>query len=109
MTQQLTIDDAIAAGEHHGAHCLSKAERSDPEFSARAEAAMLAHLRAVGSCSGEDLTTIARAKGAVPHDDRAFGPVFKSMARRGLIRCVGFCLRKRGHGTAGGRIWGIGG
>jgi hypothetical protein len=107
--QQLSIDDAIQAGNHGMSVCLNKAEEGDPKFSEKASEAIVAHLRVVGQCSGEVLTDVARAKGAVPHDDRAFGAVFKSLARRGLIRHVGFCLRTKGHGTAGGRIWGIAG
>lgn len=106
---QLRIEDAIAAGDTAMARCLDRAQRTDPSFSERAAEAMVAHLRVVRQASGEDLTNIARAKGAVPPDDRAFGPVFKSLARRGLIQHVGFCLRTKGHGTAGGRIWGIAG
>ena len=87
--------------------CFAKAKQIDPDFSAKAEAAILAHLQAVGQCPGEDLTEIAKAHGAIPQDDRAFGAVYQSLSRRGLIKTVGFCLRKRGNGTAGGRIWGI--
>lgn len=87
--------------------CFAKAEQIDPDFSTKAEAAILAHLRTVGQCPGEDLTEIAKAHGAVPHDDRAFGAVYQSLSRRGPIKTVAFCLRKRGHGTAGGRVWGL--
>ena len=104
---QLTIDDAIAAGAHGMAVCLDKAQQGNPRFAELAEAAILDHLRVVRRCSGEVLTDVARAKGARPHDDRAFGAVFKSMAKKGLIRQAGFCLRAKGHGTAGGRIWEI--
>jgi hypothetical protein len=104
---QLTIDDAIAAGDAGMARSLAAAERRDPEFSTKAEEAMLAHLRVVKRCSGEVLTDIARARGAVPKDDRAFGSIFKSLARREKIRAAGFCLRVKGHGTAGGRLWEI--
>jgi hypothetical protein len=104
---QLTIDDALAAGEVAMTACVDKAQRKDPEFSRKAEEAILAHLRAVGHCSGEVLTDVARAHGAVPHDDRAFGAVFMSLARRSRIRTVGFCARTKGHGTSGGRIWGL--
>jgi hypothetical protein len=104
---QLTLDDAIAAGDEAMAACAAKAERVNPEFSRKAEEAILAHLRIVGQCSGEVLTDVARARGAECHDARAFGPIFKSLARRGLIRHVDYCLRTKGHGTAGGRIWGI--
>jgi hypothetical protein len=104
---QLTIDDAIAAGQQGMQVCVDKAQRRDPLFTEKASAAILQHLQVVGQCSGEVLTDVARAHGAVPHDDRAFGAVFQSLARKGLIRCVGFCVRTKGHGTAGGRIWGI--
>lgn len=104
---QLTIDHAIAAGEQAMQSCIDHAHRKDPDFSRKAEEAILAHLHAVGQCSGEVLTDIARAHGAVPHDDRSFGAVFQSLARRNRIRTVGFCVRTKGHGTAGGRIWGI--
>lgn len=104
---QMSLDDALAAGESAMTACTSKAERKDPEFSRKAEEAILAHLRIVGKCSGEVLTDVARGHGAVPHDDRAFGSVFQSLARRGRIRTVGFCARTKGHGTAGGRIWGF--
>jgi hypothetical protein len=108
MSQQLTLADAIAAGDRGMSLCVARAERSDPLFSERAAAAMLEHLRLVGQCSGEVLTDVARAKGAVPiNGDRAFGAVFKSLARRGVIRCVGYCLRTKGHGTSGGRLWAI--
>jgi hypothetical protein len=107
MAAQMSIDDAIAAGAQAMTACVAKAERRDPEFSRKAEEAILAHLRVVGRCSGEELTDIARARGAVPHDDRAFGAVFKSLAHRHAIRAVGYCERKKGHGTAGGRIWGL--
>lgn len=88
---------------------LERAERSDPEFRQRAEAAILRHLSACPGlqCSGEDLVDIARAHGAVPHSDKAFGAVFQGLARRGLIRTVGFGLRRKGNGTAGARIWGL--
>lgn len=108
MNQQpLDFDAARAAGETAAKACESKARRIDPDFSEKAEAAILAHLRTVGSCSGEVLTDVAMAHGARPHDARAFGSVFQRLSRRGLIRTVGFCMRSKGHGTAGGRVWGL--
>jgi hypothetical protein len=106
---RLAIDfsTARAAGEQAGNACLEKAKRVDPDFAQKAAAAILAHLRACGSASGEELTDIAIAHGARCHDQRAFGSVFSTLARKGLIRTVGFCLRSKGHSTAGGRVWGI--
>jgi hypothetical protein len=104
---QLTIDDAIAAGRTASEACTSKALRVDPTFVKTAQDAILAHLRVVGQESGEVLTNIAIAKGARCHDQRAFGSVFSGLNRKHLIRTVGFCMREKGHGTAGGRIWGL--
>lgn len=105
MNAQMTIQDAIAAGEHAMGLCLEKAEDKDPGFGAIAREAILAHLRVVKRCSGEELVNVARAKGARPHDDRAFGGIFQSLSRGKLIRHAGYCLRTKGHGTAGGRLW----
>jgi hypothetical protein len=105
--QQLTIEDAIAAAEQGMGRSNARASAADPEFNAKARAAILAHLGVVGPCSGEVLTDVARSHGARPRDDRAFGHVFKSLSREGLIRTVGFCLRTKGHATAGGRVWAL--
>lgn len=104
---QLTIEHAIAAGDKAATACLDKTHRADPQFAEKAQAAMLAHLRAVGQCSGEVLVDVAIAHGARPQDTRAFGPVFKSMLRRGLIRVVGYCARSKGHGCSGGRLYAL--
>jgi len=103
----LNFEAARELGEQAAAACLAKARRADPEFSEKASAAILAHLRVVHQASGEVLVDVAIAMGARPHDSRAFGGVFQGLARKGLIRTVGFCLREKGHGTSGGRVWGI--
>ena len=107
--QQLTLDESRSAGQVGMAISLEAATRRDPDFAAKASEAILRHLSACPGlqASGEDLVDVARAHGAVPHDDRAFGAVFQSLSRRGLIRTVGFCLRKKGHMGAGGRVWGL--
>jgi len=101
---QLVLDFSRRLGDRGAALALDKAERECPDFSARAEAAILAKL-ATGPASGEDCTDYCRDCGIPFKDGRALGSVYASLARRGLIRCIGFCLRKRGNGTAGGRIW----
>lgn len=107
--RQLTLDDAIAAGQRGMTQATEAAERRDPLFREKAEAVMLRHLstRHDRSAWGEDLTDIARAHGCTPPDDRAFGAVFQSLARRGLIRCVEFGVRRKGRGTAGARRWAL--
>ena len=103
-----TLQTAREAGEQAAAHCLAKAERSDPEFVAKATAAILMHLRAVGQASGEDLVDIAVAHGARPRDMRAFGGIFQRLVREHSIRCIRSDLpRRRGHGCSGGRLYEI--
>ena len=102
MTDQLALDFNPAAKA-----CQAKAERVNPEFTEKATAAILKHLQAVGQASGEELTDIAIAHGAKPHDARAFGGVFAGLSRNKKITTVGFCMRAKGHGTSGGRIWGL--
>jgi hypothetical protein len=87
--------------------CTKKAEEVTPDFAEKAKKIILDHLAIVQKCSGEELVDLAIAKGAIPHDSRAFGGVFQSMSRRGPIRKVAFCERRKGHGTAGGIVWGV--
>lgn len=92
---------------------LERLEReAGDRFRERAAASMLqtlAEFRQTG-CSGEFLVMRCRRAGIVPPkqmDDRAFGPVFMRLARRGLIEKVGTVRRERGHGTAGGNVWAL--
>jgi len=66
---------------------------------------MLACL-ATGDMSGEDLTDAARRAGYCPPDDRAFGAVFRAIINGGAI-VVGTCPRRKGHGSAGGKVYGV--
>lgn|SRR4051812_26637212 len=85
--------------------CADKAERV-AEFDRKGAADfILGWLRRHGPLPGEDCTDAAKAHGFHPHDDRAFGAVYGALVRRNLIRHAGYCERRKGHGTAGGRIW----
>jgi hypothetical protein len=103
----MTLPQSREAGEQASQACLDFAQHLDPDFPEKARTAILEHLRVVRRCSGEELVNIATAKGARAHDARAYGGIFSSLARAGLIRQSGSCLREKGHGTAGGRIWEI--
>jgi hypothetical protein len=92
------LTDAVEA-------CADKAERTTDFNVDAAGEFILRHLKRRGETPGEILTDLAIAHGHVPHDARAFGQVYRTLARRGLIRCVGYCERTKGHGTAGGRVW----
>lgn len=97
---------ARATGECAAHLATERAERCTPNFSARAEAAILAKL-ATGRASGEDLTDHAAACGIEFKDGRALGSVFASLLRRDLIVVVGECKRRRGHGSRGGSIYAL--
>jgi hypothetical protein len=92
------------AGLAAGAACLAKAARAG--FDAGAARAAVLELLADGRArSGEEIVDHCQRLGLVPHDARAFGPVFGTLARHGRIEAVGFTTRRKGHGTAGGRLW----
>ncbi len=100
-----TVQHARAAGEVAGERAADKAERADDGFRERAQAFVLGYLAQHGTSSGELMTDAAKLAGIKPPDDRAFGPVYAVLARRGMIVAAGFCARRKGHGTAGGRVW----
>ncbi len=96
---------AASAGHAAGESCMAKAKRVaafDPD---KARAAVLDLLADGVARSGEEIVDHCERLGLVPHDARAFGPVFGTLARRGQIQSVGFAVRRKGHGTAGARIW----
>lgn len=106
--EQLSIEHAIAQGERGMRISIEAATRRDPDFAAKVEALFLRHLAAVGSAWGGDLTDIARAHGlASDRDARCFGAIFQGMARRNVIRCVEYGIRRKGNGTAGARRWAL--
>ncbi len=92
-------DDAMAQVEQH-------AEDRHPGFQDEAMAFVVAYLRG-GPASGEAITNACKLAGIVPHDDRAFGPVYMALAKQDRIEKVGTVARQRGHGTAGGNLWAL--
>lgn len=94
-----------AAGHQAAAACTAKAERVAGFDTAAARAAVLELLADGVARSGEQLVDHCLRLGIVPHDARAFGSVFGTLARNGLIEAVGFAARRKGHGTSGARMW----
>lgn len=84
--------------------CTAKAERAGFNTAA-AKAAVLDLLADGRPRSGEEIVDHCLRLGIVPHDARAFGSVFARLRQQGAIEAVGFCDRRKGNGTAGGRIW----
>jgi hypothetical protein len=104
---QLTIFQAIEAGQQGMTRAAKRAQAADPMFAAKAENAILSHLRANGPCSGEALTDIARAHGARAKDDRAMGPVFQKLLRKKLVFVMGYAPRAKGHGCMGAKVYAL--
>lgn len=106
---QLSIDfnQARAEGERLADLCADKAEKVSDFDTEGAGRFIVSQLVRNGDMSGEALTNAAKECGFRPHDDRAFGSVFQRLSKKGQIRTVGYCLRTKGRGTAGGRIWGL--
>jgi hypothetical protein len=100
MTEQLEL--AIAGRDAGMARVEAKA---GPKFSELARDFVISFLREHGDVSGEKITNACKKSGIVPHDDRAFGPVYMTLVRQGWIVKVGTCKRLKGHHTAGGNIW----
>lgn len=103
MTQQMTLDFAREQGRRGALRAQVRAEHDRPSFTADAAAFMWATL-AAGPTSGEDLTDAAKAAGFRPPDDRAFGAVFRMLVASGA-RVTGLCARRKGHGSAGGKVY----
>ncbi len=98
------MESAYAARDAAVATVEANAEEQSPGFVDRAAAFVLERL-ASGPESGEELTLACKRAGIVPHDDRAFGPVYMRLSRRKLIVKAGSVPRMRGHGAAGGNVW----
>ena len=106
MTAQLALDydhftHARAERDVAMTRVAEKAERVEPGFSERAYEALVAYVAQHAEFGGEDATDAIKAAGIVPHDDRAFGPIYMAAVRNGLIKRVRFVPRRRGHGSPG--------
>ena len=100
-----SLNVARAMGVEGMRRAAEHAERVEPDFREQAQAFVLAYLAEHGVSSGELITDAAKLAGIRPPDDRAFGSIYAVLSRRNQIAFAGFCLRKKGHSTAGGRIW----
>ena len=82
-------------------------QRCAPDFVARAKKFVIGYLAQRGQAPGEIIVDLCKQAGIVATDDRSFGAVFATLSRANQIRCVGYCDRKKGHGTSGGRVWAL--
>ena len=109
MTASWSTDDAISALPlfvKPAEACTAKAVRVAGFDTGAARAAILEALTKSGrAMTGEELVDHCQRLGLVPHDARAFGSVFAGLAKKNKIVSVGFAARRKGHGTAGARLW----
>jgi len=84
-----------------------KAQDERPKFHQQAVDFVLWFLDRFGPAPGEHITDACKRAGIQPHDDRAFGPVYMTLARQKRIEKIGAVRRERGHGTSGGNIWSL--
>lgn len=106
------VRTARALGEDRMQRGLDVANAVDKTFSERAYTFFVSYINdqfpVVGGVPGETVTLAAKQAGIVAPDDRAFGAIFAKALRLRAIKIVGECRRVRGHGTAGGHLYGPG-
>lgn len=105
MQLELSLDAPRERGRLAAERCAQKASRVSNFDVDAAQNFVKGWLARYGQQSGEDLVDAAVEHGHRPHDSRAFGSVFRTLARKGIIECAGFCMRRKGNATAGGRVW----
>ena len=102
-----SLDEARMQGDLFAQRAMAHAEDQVADFRDRAREFVLRYLALHGPSSGEDVTDAAIEDGIAPSDARSFGAIYAWLNKYRHIRCVGIVARKKGHGTAGGRIWDI--
>lgn len=103
---QLSLDFSQRLAEQAIGRVRRAAERERPGFTDDAADFIAGYLRRRAEpLPGELLVDVAQQAGFVPRDARAFGPVFQLLTRQRRIRQCGWCDRRKGHGSGGGRMW----
>jgi hypothetical protein len=105
--EQQILDFSRRLGDRMSRLATDKAERECSDFSARAEAAILAKLEQ-GRASGEDLTDYVRECGIpLARNGKELGSIYARLLKEEKIVRVGHCFRRRGNGTAGGSLYAL--
>lgn len=86
----------------------AKANTDTSGFSIAAARFILQYLAAHGATSGEKVTDAAKAAGIRTTNDRHFGPVYRRLAKLGVIRKAGYTSRAKGHGSGQAPVWVLG-
>ena len=114
MPQQLELLDRVpllnarAIGEAAADACVEKAERVAGFEPDGAGKFIVSWIVRYGPTSGEALVRAAKEHGYRGHDDRCYGQVFQRLLKNNQIRVLRSDLpRERGHGTSGGKLYGV--
>jgi hypothetical protein len=102
----LTIEEARVARDKILQGLEEVCEERDPTWSEQAMAFILKAMVGKSSVTGEDLVDQCKKAGILPPTtDRAFGPIFMSLSKKGVIRRIGFEARRKGHAAPGASMW----
>lgn len=106
-----SLEEARAEGQVGMDLAQGAAERNDPLFGEKVKAFILDLLaNTTGRCmKGEQITDAAVAAGFKVKDARAFGGIMGALSAAGKIVKIGTYQRSKGHATAGGVVWQLGG
>ena len=107
IARQMTLDEALEARDKGMDQVEENAEKLTPDFAPLAYAFIVKYLSNGHDVSAEDINTACCNSGIIPHDDRAFGPVYLKLMRDGRIVKTGTGPRRKGHGAPGATIWRI--
>lgn len=99
------VRTARRLGREAATNAADRADMDDPEFTRKALTFIVDYVQQRGQVPGESATLAAVNAGIRPKDQRAFGSVYATALRRGLIHVVGYVPRVRGHGSAGGKLY----
>lgn len=104
--QPVSAYDRLMTAKAEGRRAMEAvAENSGPDFQRKAYEFCANFFRERVQASSEDATDACVAAGIVPHDTKAFGPVYQRLIRDKVIRFNGYCARRKGHGTRGGSLY----
>jgi hypothetical protein len=76
---------------------MRRVAEADPAFQQEAYHYLRFYARRHAEFIAEEGTEAASAMGLVPHDGKAWGPVFSRASREGLIRQIGYGRSLRRH------------
>jgi hypothetical protein len=88
------------------AQIQASVETKVPSFLLKARVYVLQYLQQHGPATSEELTLACKKAGIIPHDDRAFGPVYMDLERRcRIVRLATVKRPLRSHNSDGGHLW----